>query len=316
MGLSAHFLSAILVGAGIFIAVISLRWTRAGRNLKRISALRRVADETIDVEPPDDDLMRSMRTRGLDATIAQADLNVTPAGFIRTGFLLVLLGLAVGYLVSGGLLVAVFMGAATGVLYVYWLQWRRDEKRLEYEEALADMCDRLAAGATLTSTLQGAMNHAAETAPEIVKEDFNFIAAQLTQTASVKTAFGDVVKRRRSYSLALMADTLEVWALRGATISLQEVLAPLSGTIRAVAMEGRRMNSELTRARWQLFIVAVAPAMFVLLLRLTTPAMDQMYASLTGQIVQMVAYTIAAVGFLLGQRTMQRVRRVMEVGTT
>jgi Flp pilus assembly protein TadB len=275
-----------------------------------------VADETIDVEPPDDDLMRSMRTRGLDATIAQADLNVTPAGFIRTGFLLVLLGLAVGYLVSGGLLVAVFMGAATGVLYVYWLQWRRDEKRLEYEEALADMCDRLAAGATLTSTLQGAMNHAAETAPEIVKEDFNFIAAQLTQTASVKTAFGDVVKRRRSYSLALMADTLEVWALRGATISLQEVLAPLSGTIRAVAMEGRRMNSELTRARWQLFIVAVAPAMFVLLLRLTTPAMDQMYASLTGQIVQMVAYTIAAVGFLLGQRTMQRVRRVMEVETT
>jgi Flp pilus assembly protein TadB len=256
-----------------------------------------------------------MRTRGLDATIAQADLNVTPAGFIRTGFLLVLLGLAVGYLVSGGLLVAVFMGAATGVLYVYWLQWRRDEKRLEYEEALADMCDRLAAGATLTSTLQGAMNHAAETAPEIVKEDFNFIAAQLTQTASVKTAFGDVVKRRRSYSLALMADTLEVWALRGATISLQEVLAPLSGTIRAVAMEGRRMNSELTRARWQLFIVAVAPAMFVLLLRLTTPAMDQMYVSLTGQIVQMVAYTIAAVGFLLGQRTMQRVRRVMEVET-
>jgi Flp pilus assembly protein TadB len=313
MGLSLHFLSAILVGAGIFIAIISTRWARTGRNLKRISALRRVADETIEVEPPEDDLMRSMRTRGLDITLAQADLDVTPAGFVRTGILLVLLGLGAGYLVSGGLLVAIFTAAATGVMYIYWLQWRRDEKRLEYEEALADMCDRLSAGATLTSTLQGAMNHSAETAPEIVKEDFNYIASQLTQTASVSTAFGDVVKRRRSYSLALMADTLEVWALRGATISLQEVLAPLSGTIRAVAMEGRRMNSELTRARWQLFIVAIAPAMFVLLLRLSTPGMDRVYASPTGQIVQIVAYSVAAVGFLLGQRTMQRVRRVMDI---
>lgn len=313
VGYSAHILGALMVAAGVFLAVISLRWTRAGRNLKRITALRRTADETTETEPPEEDLLRSMRTRGLEATLAQADLNVTPAGFIRTGLLLALVGLAVGYLVSGGLLVAVFTCAATVVLYVYWLQWRRDEKRLEYEEALADMCDRLAAGATLTSTLQGAMTHAAETAPEIVREDFNFIAGQLTQTASVRTAFTDMVKRRRSYSLALMADTLEVWALRGATISLQEVLAPLSGTIRAIAMEGRRMNSELTRARWQLFIVAIAPAIFVLLLRFTSPAMDRVYAGATGQLVQVVAYAIAASGFLLGQRTMQRVRRVMEV---
>jgi Flp pilus assembly protein TadB len=313
MGLWTHILGALIFGAGILTIAVSLRWARAGKNLKRISTLRRAADETIDVEAPEDDLMRSMRTRGLDATLAQADLNVTRAGFVRSGLLLVVLGVAVGYLVSGGLLVALFVGAATAVLYVYWLQWRRDEKRLEYEEALADMCDRLSAGATLTSTLQGAMNHAAETAPEIVREDFNYMASQLTQTASVKSAFKDVVARRRSYSLALMADTLEVWALRGATISLQEVLAPLSSTIRAVAMEGRRMNSELTRARWQLAIVAIAPSFFVLLLRLTTPAMDRIYASATGQIVQIVSYTIAAGGFLLGQRTMQQVRRVMDI---
>lgn len=313
MGLWTHILGALIFGVGILTITVSLRWARTGKNLKRISTLRRAADETIDVEAPEDDLMRSMRTRGLDATLAQADLNVTRAGFVRSGLLLVLLGVAVGYLVSGGLLVALFVGAATAVLYVYWLQWRRDEKRLEYEEALGDMCDRLSAGATLTSTLQGAMSHAAETAPEIVREDFNYIASQLTQTASVKSAFKDVVARRRSYSLALMADTLEVWALRGATISLHEVLAPLSSTIRAVAMEGRRMNSELTRARWQLAIVAVAPAFFVLLLRLTTPAMDRIYASATGQIVQIVSYTIAAGGFLLGQRTMQQVRRVMDI---
>lgn len=313
MGLSLHILGALIAGAGLFVAVISLRWNRTGQNLKRITSLRRSAEETMEVESPEEDFFRSVSQRGLDLTLAQADLEVTPAGFVRTGILLGLVGLALGYLVSGGMLVSVFTAVGAIVLYVYWLQWRRDERRLLYEEALADMCDRIAAGATLTSTLQGAMNHAAETAPEIVKEDFNYIASQLTQTASVKTAFIDIVKRRGSYSLALMADTLEVWSLRGATISLQEVLAPLSGTIRAVALEGRRMNSELTRARWQLIIVAIAPAGFVLLLRLTSPSMDRVYASLTGQIVQVVAYTIAAAGFLLGQRTMRRVRRVMDV---
>jgi len=313
MGLSLHILGALIAGAGLFVAVISLRWNRTGQNLKRITSLRRSAEETMEVESPEEDFFRSVSQRGLDITLAQADLEVTPAGFVRTGILLGLVGLALGYLVSGGMLVSVFTAVGAIVLYVYWLQWRRDERRLLYEEALADMCDRIAAGATLTSTLQGAMNHAAETAPEIVKEDFNYIASQLTQTASVKTAFIDIVKRRGSYSLALMADTLEVWSLRGATISLQEVLAPLSGTIRAVALEGRRMNSELTRARWQLIIVAIAPAGFVLLLRLTSPSMDRVYASLTGQIVQVVAYTIAAAGFLLGQRTMRRVRRVMDV---
>ena len=144
--------------------------------------MRRTADETLDVEPMEDDFFRSVSKRGLDVTLAQADLDVTPAGCVRTGILLGLVGLAGGYLVSGGLIVAAFTTVGSVVLYVYWLQWRRDEKRLEYEEALADMCDRISAGATLTSTLQGAMNHAAETAPEIVKEDFNYIASQLTQT--------------------------------------------------------------------------------------------------------------------------------------
>jgi Flp pilus assembly protein TadB len=311
--MATHILAAFIAGVGIFLAVIATRWTRAGRNLRRISALRRVADETIEVGETEDNFFRAVRSRGLETAVSQADLNVTPAGFIRVGIIVALVSFALGYLVSRGLLVSLFIAAGSVVMYVYWLQWRRDDRKLEYEEALADMCDRLSAGATLTSTLQGAMNHAAETAPEIVKEDFNFIAGQLSQTASVKTAFADVVKRRKSYSLALMADTLEVWSLRGATISLHEVLAPLSNTIRAMAMEGKRMNSELTGARLTLIIVAIAPAGFVLLLRVTTPALDAIYSSPAGQVIQIMAYLIAAAGFLIGQRIMQRVRRVMDL---
>jgi Flp pilus assembly protein TadB len=311
--MATNILLAFMTGVGIFLIVISQRWGRGRQNLRRIAALRRTAKETLKPEPGEENFVKAVRASGLEVALAQADLAVTPAGFIRVGILLALVALALGYLVSGGLLVAVFLSAGSIVLYVYWLQWRRDEKKLEYEEALADMCDRISAGATLTSTLQGAMTHAAETAPEILKTDFNFIAAQLTQTGSVRTAFADIVRRRRSYSLELLASTLEVWSIRGATMRLQQVLAPLSTTIRAMATEGKRMNSELSGARMTLMIVAIAPAFFVLLLRLTTPSLDAIYASPSGQVIQIVAYAIAGAGFMIGQRILQRVRRVMEI---
>jgi Flp pilus assembly protein TadB len=311
--MATNVLLAFMTGVGIFLIVISQRWGRGRQNLRRIAALRRTTEETLKPEPGEENFVKAVRASGLEVALVQADLAVTPAGFIRVGILLALVALALGYLVSGGLLVAVFLSAGSIVLYVYWLQWRRDEKKLEYEEALADMCDRISAGATLTSTLQGAMTHAAETAPEILKTDFNFIAAQLTQTGSVRTAFADIVRRRRSYSLELLASTLEVWSIRGATMRLQQVLAPLSTTIRAMATEGKRMNSELSGARMTLMIVAIAPAFFVLLLRLTTPSLDAIYASPSGQVIQIVAYAIAGAGFMIGQRILQRVRRVMEI---
>ena len=101
MGLSLHILGALIAGAGLFVAVISLRWTRAGQNLKRITALRQSSEETMEAEPPEEDFFRSVRQRGLDITLAQADLDVTPAGFIRTGILLGLIGLAFGLCLYG-----------------------------------------------------------------------------------------------------------------------------------------------------------------------------------------------------------------------
>jgi len=300
-------LQSVIAAAGLFLMILSLRWVPGPRQLRRIQDLR------LGGHPAEDqgtDVVQTFRTRGLEAALLQADLPVHPARFLQSALLLGLAGLAVGWLL-GGVLVAGFCAAASLVGYLYWLSWRRDSRRLAYEEALADLCDRLAAGALLTSTLQGALAHAAESAPEILRTDVAYIASQLSQTGRVQTAFAEVLERRRSSALQLLADTLDVWSRRGATLPLQDILAPLATSIRDMAAAGKRMNSELSGTRMTLLIVSLAPTGFVLLLRLTTPALDQIYASPAGQWIQIAAYTIAGTGFLLGQRMLQRVQAVL-----
>lgn len=300
---------SLVSAMGLFLMTLSLRWVHGPRQLRRIRDLRSEARPAKST----DSVLETVRTHGLEAALRQADLAISPTQFVHSALLLGLGAFVVGLLVSRGVLVGVFAILVTEVLYVSWLTWRRDSRRLAYEEAIADLCDRLSAGALLTGTLQGAMNHAADSAPEILQEDVEYIASQLSQTGRVRTAFVDVVERRRSTSLGLLADTLDIWSLRGTTLPLQDILSPLSTTIRAIAGEGKRMNSELSGTRLTMVIVSLAPAGFVLLMRLNAPELDRIYASSTGQWIQIAAYTIAGVGFLFGQRILQKVQAVLEI---
>ncbi len=309
-----NLLLAFIAGVGILLIFLAISTQPRPSSFERIERLSRgqaeVAEGPHDTQ---DGFARTLRKRGLAAAIALADLPVTPAGFLRVGAAVGLLSFLVALLLSGAVLVSAFVGALGFVLYVQWLFQRRDAHRLEYEEALADLCDRLGVGAQLYGTLKGAVTHAAEMAPEAVKNDFSAIASQITGGASLRAAFEGVQQARASYSLDLLVDTLAVWQGRGATIPLHEILEPLSTTIRETAAERKRMVAELSLARNQMRLVAVAPLIFVGLLRFSSPAMAHIYASLTGQVVQITAYALALVGFILGQRALAGVARVLEI---
>jgi len=294
----------------IFLAIGS---QRKPSGFERIERLSQGYSATETAPDSDDAFLRTLRKRGLAAAIAQADLPVTPAGFLRVGLSIALLAFLMALLLSGAWVVSIFVGVLGFVLYVQWLFQRRDSRRLEYEESLADLCDRLGVGAQLYGALKGTVTHAAEMAPEAVKEDFSYIASQITGGASLRAAFEAVQRARASYSLDLLVDTLAVWQGRGATIPLHEILDPLSTTIRETASERKRMFAELSLARNQMRLVAVAPLIFVGLLRFSSPAMAHVYSSFLGQAVQMTAYAIALLGFVLGQRALAGVARVLEV---
>jgi Flp pilus assembly protein TadB len=308
-----NLLLAFITGVGILLIFLAIGSQRKPSGFERIERLSR--GYSAGDAPPDfdDDFMRTLRKKGLAAAIAQADLPVTPAGFLRVGLAISLLAFLIAFLLSGALVVSIFVGALGFVLYVQWLFQRRDSHRLEYEEALADLCDRLGVGAQLYGTMKGTVTHAAEMAPEAVQEDFSYIASQITGGANLRAAFEAVQQARASYSLDLLVDTLAVWQGRGATIPLHEILDPLSATIRETASERKRMFAELSLARNQMRLVAIAPLIFVGLLRFSSPAMARVYSSFLGQVVQMTAYAIALLGFVLGQRALSNVARVLEI---
>jgi Flp pilus assembly protein TadB len=308
-----NILLAVSAGFGFFFIVISLRYQAPKRDLARLTALRKTAEERTAEEEPEGSFYRNLRYRGLNVALAQADLEVTPAGFIRVGIMISLIAFALGVVISGGLLVAVFMAGASIFLYYFWLCLRRDAMKLEYEEAIADTCDRISAGAQLTPTLQGAISHAAETCPEIIKDDLVLISNQLSQGAGVDAAFEDIVERRQSYSLGLMAQTLKIWSVRGTTLPLQEVIQPLKQAIRDMADTGRRMDAELTQSRLTATIVTISPPVFVLFFRTAIPATDPIYASATGQMIQIFSYALSAIGFILTMRIIRNVRKVLEI---
>lgn len=311
--LTSIFLS-FLGAVGVFLIVLSLTHKRKPGGFDRIARLTG-ENEGVRQFPadPGEGPLKTFRKQGLAAAIAQADLPVTPTGFIRVGLIIDLLAFLATFLLTGAIGVSILMGFIGLILYVQWLYQRRDGKRIEYEEALADMCDRLGVGAQLYGSLKGAMSHAAEMAPWVAKEDFVYITGQITSGASIHGAFEEVQRARRSYSLDLLVDTLAVWSKRGATIPLQQILSPLSTTIRETASERRRMHSELSGVRNQMRIVAVAPVILVALLRFSSPALAQIYASPSGELIQMAAYLLALVGFLLSTQALAKVARVLEI---
>src|SRR5512142_505777 len=297
-----------LIGAlGIFMMVTFSLWGRARKNLKRIDRLQRFEEE--ESYPT---FAETLRHQGLAAALAQAELPVTRAEFLRFGLLLALVSAALTYTLTGAILTPFFVGAGSFLMYLQWLFWRRDALRVAYEEALADLCDRMGTGAQLYNTLEGALLHAAELAPEIVKADFTQVAAALTQNAPLEETLNAVRERRKSQAIDLLFDTLLMWQAHGTTRPLAEVLAPLRQSIRELAAERRKLEAELTLPRLQMFIVAVAPIGFVGLLLASMSAVSAIYASPVGEIIQILAYSSAAVGVVLGERTLGAVCRVLD----
>ncbi|MBN2471842.1 MAG: type II secretion system F family protein [Anaerolineae bacterium] len=298
---------AVIGALGVFMMITFPLWGRVKKNLQRIDRLQ--GFETEESYPT---FAETLRRQGLAAALAQAELPVSRAAFLRLGVLIALVSAAITYTLTGAVLTPLFVGAGSVLMYLQWLFWRRDALRVAYEEALADLCDRMGTGAQLYNTLEGTLAHAAELAPEVLKNDFTQLAAALTQNAPLAETLEAVRKRRRSQAMDLLFDTLLMWQAHGTTRPLAEVLNPLRTSIRELAAERRKLEAEMTLPRLQMFIVAAAPIGFVTLLRAAMPALAQIYASPLGEIIQILAYAIAAVGVVLGERALGTVRRVLD----
>ncbi len=299
---------AALMGVGVFLMVTASAWGNTRGKLTRIERLQQ--EEERPVFPT---FVQNLRYRGLSVALEQAELPVTRAEFLRFGLLIALGVGGVTFALTGSALTPLLVGAGSLVIYTQWLFWRRDRLRLAYEEALADLCDRMATGALLFGTLEGILMHAAQLAPEAVRADFTQIAADLSARSSPEEAFRRIRAARHSQSLDLLLDTLLIWRAHGVTRPLGEILSPLRGSLREMSAERRRIEAELTLPRFQMTFVALAPVLLVILLHNLMPPLAAIYDSPVGSLIQLVAFSIAALGWMWGQRVLARVQKVLEI---
>ena len=301
---------AFLFGVGVFFIVIAPSWGRAKRDVDRIDELTKIAEAA---PSGDVTLTEDIRKRGLEKAIAQAGLPVTPAQFLRFGALTGIASASLILSLIGSPLVAGFVGLGSIVLYVRWLYGRRDQMKLDYEEALGSACEYMATGAQRTGTVEGALSHAVDLVDPILRDDFIEISGMLSQNEGPLKAFRNVQGRRQSQALNMMAETLNVWSTRGSTQSLKDVLKPLRLSIQKNAATHRKVDAELSGPKRTMIIVAVAPILFAVMMRLSSPAFARYYASLQGEILQIVAYSIAFLGLFFGERALGNVKKAVEI---
>jgi Flp pilus assembly protein TadB len=252
---------------------------------------------------------------GLDRAIKQADLPVTKSSFIRIGVIGFLGGFALFYAMLGGIITAVFAGLMIVLLYIRWLFTRRDRLAMEYEEALADAAASMAVGARLGGgTAHGAISNAAQYAPDRVAHDLELVARRLVQGEDLATAFKPVQTRRQSPMLNILVNTLIGWDRFGSERPLEDVLEPLTETIRENASTRKKATADLTGVRTQMQVLAVAPFVLAALMRFSSLDYARFYASWEGELTMMGAFLMSVIGVVIGERMLNEVNQIMNLG--
>jgi len=301
----------------IFMAFASVNFMRTGE--QRLKKLKETEKEGGAVIPHPQSGVREFtqtwRARGLERAIQQADLEVIPAAFLRVGLVGTLGGFALTYVLLGGILTAVFAGLVVFFLYLRWLINRRDRRVIAYEESLADAAASMAVGAKLGGgTAHGAISNAAKYAPPVVAEDLEMVSRRLVQGEDLEKAFQPIQRQRQSPMLNIMVSTIAGWDRYGSDRPLEEVLEPLTETIRENAATRKKANAELTGVRTQMQVLAAAPFVLAALMRFTSLDYARFYGSFWGEVTIMGAFLLSLTGVVIGERMLNEVNQIMDMG--
>lgn len=322
--MATGILTKLLLSAGltigiftIFMAYSNVRVRYSGSS--RLRNLVRAEEDAGTVIPKPHMGLRGFQETimvyGLDRAIKQADLPVTKAGFIRIGMIGFLAGFALFYAMLGGIITAFFAGLMIILLYIRWLFMRRDRLAMEYEEALADAAASMAVGARLGGgTAHGAISNAAQYAPDWVANDLEMVARRLVQGEDLATAFQPVQLRRQSPMLNILVNTLVGWDRFGSERPLEEVLEPLTETIRENASTRKKATADLTGVRTQMQVLAVAPFVLAALMRFTSVDYARFYSTFWGEMTMMGSFLLSVIGVIVGERMLNEVNQLMIIG--
>jgi Flp pilus assembly protein TadB len=282
-----NVLSAVMFGTGLFALVLVFGY-------KRNIDLREI-DRVFSGERVETPLQRIQRT--LDA----ARLKVKAEDFLLVSAgLAVLAGLGV-YLLTSLPIGAIFGALLGSIAYWQYLSGKANKNMQAYEDELPLVVARLINGAKAGGTLAQAAEHAAKFGPPLCRDDWHFIATQLNLATPAPDVFQKVSGWRQS---ALLDSLLELLLLQQQTnTALTDILPAVQASMAERVQTIRKARTKMMEPIRELELVAAMPFLSVLLMRFVSPTFAEGYASLTGQLIVLFAWTVTLVAFVVEYRS-------------
>jgi len=169
MVLSAILVAVILLFMAIYHFLIEprRRQQKINRRLKegyerRLEKIQILKEQSDDLTGGWSQILKMLLGRNriarLRTLILQADVNKTPAAFLKLTSLLALAGFIVSFLLKNSLLLAIFLGAGLGIIPFFYLVHKKRNKTKNFERLMPDAMELLArslrAGHTLPSAIE------------------------------------------------------------------------------------------------------------------------------------------------------------------
>lgn len=298
------------VGAlGVYSIYLSLTWKPSQNLTDDIAAIQGMT--------PVDDQKKKHRWGAIETWLSRSQLNVPISQFLISSVAWAAGGAVLLWFTTGGYTIVPILGAVIGVLlYTRWLIARRDDRLIRYEEAIADLADRLAIAAANKGSLEETLKAAVSILPEIIRPDIQAVVDQIDQSIPVLEALDDLRKRRRFVMMEILVRSLVEWRTRSAgQIPLAEILQPLSDSLRRIAFNRQQETDKLGRARNTARMAAVAPAVLVLLFRLLNPTLSRFFETIDGELLISLSAIMALGIFLISERWLAQHRETIKFGS-
>ena len=273
----------------VFVVVSSLRANReVEERLERFTVTEQEEKQIIETaarrqSPLTEGLNRALAGRSfaedLSAQLARADVKLTVGEFLALQVILIILGGALGFVLSGGSIVFVLLLAVAGFfaprIYIGSAQARRLKA---FNNQLSDMLNLLVNGLRSGYSVTQAMEAVARELPAPISTEIGRVVQEMQIGLTMELALANMLRRVTSDDLDLIVTAMNVQREVGG--NLAEILDTISHTIRERVRIKGEVSVLTAQGRISMYVIVFLPIAITLFLYLINPSyMSRLFTS-------------------------------------
>ncbi|MGD9519155.1 MAG: type II secretion system F family protein [Armatimonadota bacterium] len=230
--------------------------------------------------------------------ILRAGLLLKPSELVAFGALSLLVGSALGLVLTKQIPLGLLVGMGCGLLPWVVVKLRQAKRRRDLASQLPDAIDILSAALrTGFSLLRGVQTVAGQMQPPI-SDEFRRLAAEVQMGMGTSEALDNLVDRTQCYDLELVVAAIQIWSEVGGNLS--EVLDNIAETVRERLRLQGEINAATAEVRLSAGILFAMPICIALAVNVLNPGyLEPLFTTPVGLTLALTAGLLMSLGALL-----------------